>query len=144
MNLKSWMFGGIALLVLGGCRVEERTVSGSGESNVTDTSFVAFAQANSADPWRQVFDAEMKAEAEKHPEMNFELQTAQDDASKQMEIIETFMVKEPKVLLVSAADKKVAPAIEKAYDAGVPVILLDRGIDGDKYTTLIGGDNVEI
>jgi ribose transport system substrate-binding protein len=146
MNLKSWMFGIVATLALAvtGCGDKKEAGATGSEQATGEKSFVAFAQANSADPWRQVFDAEMKAEAEKHPEMNFELQTAQDDASKQMEIIETFMVKEPKVLLVSAADKKVAPAIEKAYDAGVPVILLDRGIDGDKYTTLIGGDNVEI
>jgi ribose transport system substrate-binding protein len=146
MNLKIWMFGVVATLALAvaGCGDKKEAGATGNEQAVGENSFVAFAQANSADPWRQVFDAEMKAEAEKHPEMNFELQTAQDDASKQMEIIETFMVKEPKVLLVSAADKKVAPAIEKAYDAGVPVILLDRGIDGNKYTTLIGGDNVEI
>lgn len=44
------------------------------------------------------------------------------------------------VLLVSANDVSVQGSIEKAYDAGVPVILLDRGIESDKYTCLIGGD----
>src|SRR5688572_389439 len=101
MNFKSWMIAGVATLALAGCRVEEKVVSGSGDSYTGEVSFVAFAQANSADPWRQVFDADMKAEAEKHPEMNFELQTAQDDANKQIEIIDTFLVQEPKVLLVS-------------------------------------------
>ena len=29
-------------------------------------------------------------------------------------------------------------------DAGIPVIVLDRAIEGDKYTCFIGGDNVKI
>lgn len=141
MNLKSWMIVGVAALGLAvaGCGDKKESAEGGDEK-----AFVAFAQANSADPWRQVFDADMKMEAEKHPEMSFELQTAQDDANKQIEIIDTFLVNDPKVLLVSAADKSVALAIERAFDKGIPVILLDRGIDGEKYTTLIGGDNVEI
>jgi ribose transport system substrate-binding protein len=54
------------------------------------------------------------------------------------------MLKSPKVLLVSPSDTSVGTAIEKAYDKGVSVVLLDRGISGDKYTVHIGGDNVEI
>ena len=35
-------------------------------------------------------------------------------------------------------------AVSAAYDAGIPVILLDRKIDGDKYTQFIGADNVDM
>ena len=38
----------------------------------------------------------------------------------------------------------ITPAIEEAFDAGVPVILFDRKIDSDKYTAFIGADNVRI
>ncbi len=38
----------------------------------------------------------------------------------------------------------ITPAIEEAFDAGVPVILFDRKIDSDKYTAFIGADNVLI
>jgi len=106
---------------------------------------VAFSQANSADPWRQVFDAETKAEAEKHSaDMSFEEQSAEDDANKQISQIDTLMLKQPKVLLVSPSTEAVQQAIEKAFDAGTAVVLLDRSIPGDKYTCYVGGDNVAI
>ncbi|MBR5063570.1 MAG: substrate-binding domain-containing protein, partial [Bacteroidales bacterium] len=38
----------------------------------------------------------------------------------------------------------ITPAVEAAFDAGIPVILFDRKIDSDKYTAFIGADNVEI
>ena len=34
--------------------------------------------------------------------------------------------------------------VAEAMDAGIPVIVLDRKIEGDKYTCFIGGDNVKI
>ena len=34
--------------------------------------------------------------------------------------------------------------IEKAYDAGIPVILIDRKINSKKYTAYVGADNYEI
>lgn len=122
--------------------------AGSGEPGTPSSGekpLVAFAQANSQDPWRQVFDAETKDAAAKHTsEFSFELQDAQDDPSKQIGLIETFLVKKPKVLLVSPVTEAVQSAVEKATDAGVPVILLDRSVPGDKWAAYVGGDNVQI
>lgn len=106
---------------------------------------VVFAQANSQDPWRQVFDANIKSEADKHAsEFSFEQQDAQDDPNKQIDEINTFLVKNPKVLLVSAADTSVTQVCEQAFDKGIAVIVLDRDIESDKFTCYIGGDNMEI
>jgi ribose transport system substrate-binding protein len=139
--------GIIALaLVAVGCN------GGSGGTTSTSTStgtegkpLVAFSQANSADPWRQVFDAETKAEADKHSDvMSFEEQAAEDDPNKQINVIDTFVLKSPKVLLVSPSTEAVQAATDKAFDKGIPVILLDRNVPGDKYTAYVGGDNKEI
>ncbi len=106
---------------------------------------VVFAQANSADPWRQQFDGETKAAADAHKaDFSFEEQAAEDDPNKQISVIDTFMVKTTKVLLVSPVKEAVQASVEKVFKAGVPVILLDRGIPGDNYTAYIGGDNVDI
>lgn len=132
---------------LAGCAKngEPGSAGGGDSSGGGDKPLVAFAQANSADPWRQVFDAEMKAEAEKHAgEIKFEEQAAEDDANKQMNVIDTFLVKDPKVLLVSPVNETVQPSTDKAFDQGIPVILLDRAVPGDKYTLWIGGDNLSI
>ncbi len=149
MKLGLWTFAAFAALSIVGCGSDKGTDSPTAQPGATSSTenlpLVAFAQANSADPWRQQFDAETKAEAEKHKtEFRFEEQPAEDDSSKQISLIDTFMVKTPKVLLVSPVTVAVQNAIEKAYDAKVPVILLDRGIPGDKFTVHIGGDNVDI
>lgn len=139
-----------ALVVLGGCSSggsgsESGTTGGTAKTDGGAKPLVAFSQANSADPWRQVFDAETKAEAGKHSgEFSFEEQAAEDDPDKQIGQIDTLMLKQPKVLLVSAAKESVEAAIDRAYDAGTSVVLLDRAVPGDKYTCFVGGDNVEI
>lgn len=141
--MKSMVYALAALLVIGGCG---NKTEGDGTTTAGKAApLVAFAQANSQDPWRQVFDKEIQAAAAEHSgEFNYEQQSAEDDPNKQISVIDTLLVKAPKVLLVSPVKESVEQTVAKAFDAGVPVILLDRGIPGDKYTCLIGGDNVEI
>ena len=153
MKLGLLSMAAVAAWALVGCGSDDKGASSASTAGPTSSAtastdnlpLVAFAQANSTDPWRQQFDAEIKAEAEKHKaEFNFEEQPGEDDANKQMGVISTFMVRSPKVLLVSPVTIAVQKEVEKAFDAKVPVILLDRGIPGDKYTVHVGGDNVEI
>lgn len=132
------------LLIAVGCTPATESASTGSEPPKTGGAkpLVVFAQANSQDPWRKVFDADIKAAAAKHAdEFDFEMQDASGDSAKQNNIIDTFMIRQPKVLLVSPNDVSVATSIEKAYDAKVPVILMDRSLDGDKFTTLVTGDN---
>lgn len=133
------------LLIAVGCTSPSTETSSTGSEPAKTGGakpLVVFAQANSQDPWRKVFDADIKAAAAKHAdEFDFEMQDASGDSAKQNNIIDTFMIRQPKVLLVSPNDVSVATSIEKAYDAKVPVILMDRSLDGDKFTTLVTGDN---
>lgn len=138
-----------ALFVVGCSSSGGESASGSTTGDGTQAPgpkpLVVFSQANSQDPWRKVFDADTKAEADKHKDQfDFEMQDAGGDANKQNGIIDTFMIKNPKVLLVSPTEVSVGTSIEKAFDAGVKVILLDRAIEGEKWNAWIGGDNVEI
>jgi len=137
--------GLLAALALIGCSSGGNSASGATANSSGDKPLVVFSQANSQDPWRKVFDAETKAAAEQlKNEFDFDMQDAGGDAARQNGIVETFLVRKPKVLLISPTETSVQSSIEKAYDAGVAVILLDRAIDSDKYSALIGGDNVEI
>ena len=134
-----------ASLVIGCSNSTSEGGSAGGTATSGSKPLVVFSQANSQDPWRKVFDAETKAAAEKYAgEMEFDMQDAGGDAARQNDIVETFLVRNPKVLLISPTETSVEASVEKAYDAGVHVILLDRAIESDKYTALIGGDNVEI
>jgi ribose transport system substrate-binding protein len=132
-------------VVLSGCGADKTAEGGGGASgggNGGAKPLVYFSQANSGDPWRQVFDAETKAEAAKHnKEIGFEMTTAGDDPNRQIEQIETEMVKKPKVLLVSPATTAVQKAVEEARKAGTFVVVLDRNLPGTGWDVYVGGDN---
>ena len=71
--------------------------------------------------------------------------SADDDSQKQMAQIRRFVSEGVDLLIVSPNQSHtITPAVEEAYDAGIPVILFDRKIDSHKYTAFIGADNVEI
>lgn len=151
MKLGTYLGAALAAFALIGCNSGDAGGGSSApaaensEGKSGSLPLVVFSQANSADPWRQQFDAETKAAADADKAVfSFKEQSAEDDANKQISQIDTLMLESPKVLLVSPADTSVGTAIEKAFDKGVGVVLLDRGIPGDKYTVHIGGDNVDI
>lgn len=152
MNMRSQIgLIGVGLaLALAGCNGSSggtaATAGGSATAaNNSSLPLVAFAQANSQDPWRQVFDKDIKAQAAKYSnDMQFEEQEAEDDVNKQVGVIDTFMVKKPKVLLVSPVTEAVQTEVEKAHDAGAFVILLDRSVPGTKWDVYVGGDNMAI
>lgn len=106
---------------------------------------IGFSQCNSAEPWREAMNQELKREAANHPELELIISDAQQDNSKQVADVENFIVKEVDVLIISPNEAQPLTAIvEKAYDRGIPVIVLDRKILSDKYTVFIGADNVLI
>lgn len=72
-------------------------------------------------------------------------QCADDDSRKQSADIDYFISKKVDLLIVSPNEANgVTDAVSRAYDAGIPVIVADRRVNGDKYTAFIGGDNVQV
>lgn len=73
------------------------------------------------------------------------LYSANDDSERQMAQIRQMVADGVDVLIISPNQSHtITPAVEEAYDAGLPVILFDRKVDTDKYTAFIGADNVQI
>ncbi len=102
---------------------------------------VGFSQCNGAEPWRVLFDKELRAEAAK---LGVELRysDAQNDEEQQRAHVREFTAHEVDALLVSPKDAQTqTAAIEAAFDAKIPVFVLDRGIHSEKYTSYVGGDN---
>lgn len=78
-------------------------------------------------------------------ELGYELVTtdAQDSVSAQISDIEDLVVRGVDVLIVNATDSAaVVPAVRAANDAGIPVIAVDRGVDGGELAFFIASDNV--
>jgi ribose transport system substrate-binding protein len=87
----------------------------------------------------------MKAEAAKHPEAELIITDGEDKTEKQVADVESLIRQEVAVLLISPKESAgLTGVVLKAIDQKIPVIVLDRNVDTDKYTQFIGGDNVVI
>jgi len=70
--------------------------------------------------------------------------SANDNDRLQKQQIEQFIKEGVNLLIVSPNQiHTISSVIDKAYDAGIPVILFDRKTDSRKYTAFIGADNYE-
>ena len=110
-----------------------------------DKYVIGMSQCNLGEPWRVAMNDQIAMAAEKHPEFEVIFADAAQDNSKQIADIENFV--QMGVDLIITSPNEATPltnAVSAAYDAGIPVILLDRKIDGDTYTQFIGADNVDM
>lgn len=106
---------------------------------------IGMSQCNLGEPWRVEMNAQIKAAAEKHPELKVIFKDAQNDTLQQRAHVEEFVSAGVNLIIISP--KEAAPLTEpvaRAMDAGIPVIVLDRRLNGDKYTCFIGADNKKI
>lgn len=100
----------------------------------------------SEDLWRQTMNEELKREVALY-QANTEvlIRSVKDDTPKQIADIEWFIEQKVDVLVVSPNESEACtPVIEKAYQQGIPVILVDRKIATESYTAYVGANNYQI
>ncbi|MFM9994812.1 MAG: substrate-binding domain-containing protein [Phycisphaerales bacterium] len=102
---------------------------------------IGYSQCNRAEPWREQMDKDIKTAAETHPRLKLIQKDAQNDRARQMAHLREFIVAKVDAIIVSPLDVSLTLNVGEAYEAGIPVIVLDRRVNGDKYTCFIGGDN---
>jgi signal transduction histidine kinase/DNA-binding response OmpR family regulator len=106
---------------------------------------IGFSQAMTTDNWRKEMNRAMKVETSMHPGFDLEIKDAQNDVDRQITQIEEFIENGVDVLIVSPIQSvPITPVIEKAMNAGIPTIVIDRKIEGSNYTAYVGANNVEI
>lgn len=106
---------------------------------------IGFSQANLGEPWRVAMNAEVAEAAKGHPELEFVYADAQQDNAKQVADVENFLRQKIDLLIISPNEAKpLTPIVKRAFEGGIPVIVLDREIEGDTYTTFIGANNRDI
>jgi ribose transport system substrate-binding protein len=126
----------------GGCKPSAaRKHAGTPE----DPFVIGMSQCNRGEPWRVQMDEDVRQAAAKHPNVRVIFKDAQNESLTQRAQIEELLGQGIDLLLVSP--KESAPLtrpVAEAFDKGVPVIVLDRAVDGEKFTTFIGADNRKI
>lgn len=99
----------------------------------------------SNDEWRQKVNREIRIGQYKYKNVDVAICSADNDARRQVIQIDSLIDIGADLLIVAPSDvHTVTPAIDKAYKAGIPIILFDRKIGSDNFTAYVGADNVEI
>lgn len=77
--------------------------------------------------------------------MNVIYNDAQNDANKQVSQVETFIAQKVNAIVIIPVDTVSAPTIvEKANQANIPIIIVNRTFDGiDKATAYVGGSSIQ-
>lgn len=123
------------LLLTGGC-----------EPNTTKKTFrIGFSQRTGADTWRKTMLSSMNLELSFNPEFDFVVKDAGGQSARQVKQIQELIDQKVDLLIVSPnAARPITPIVEKAYQQGIPVIVVDRRTASDQYTAYVGADNVEV
>lgn len=112
----------------------------------TEKKFViGMSQCNLGEPWRVAMNDQIAAAAVDYPMLEVIFSDAAQDNSKQIADIENFIQMGVDLIITSPNEAKpLTNVVKRAHEAGIPVILLDRKIEGDTFTQFIGADNVLI
>ncbi len=138
--------GAAALLVACGGQGAARPATGSPAPAAATRRFVVgMSQCNLGEPWRVQMNADVAAAAGSHPELQVVFKDAQNDTLKQRAHVEELVGAKVDLILVSPKEAQpLTEPVARAMDAGIPVIVLDRALLGDRYTCFIGADNRKI
>lgn len=127
------------------CALAISCSGGSGGTGEKKQFFVAFSQANNAEPYRAAQNALMQKLWAGHADVRLVIADAQQDNSKQVAQVETFIRQKPDLLIVAPNERAALTAVmAQAIEAKIPVICLERDILQPHYTTYIHSDNVDI
>lgn len=105
---------------------------------------VGFSQC-AEDSWRVKMNHDLQREAMLYEDITLEIKSSNGNTQKQIADISSFIDERVDLLIVSPNEAaEIAPMVEKAYDKGIPVIVVDRKVMTDHYSSFVGADNRQI
>lgn len=122
----------------------EATESSSAGAEKTSI-VVGFAQDTLANDWRMAQVRALQEGFARYPHIRFVYTDGKGSTAKQIQDVEDLIYSGIDILITSPRDSRaMTPVITRAYEKGIPVILLTRKIDSSAYTTFIAPDDEAI
>ena len=110
-----------------------------------DKHYVIGVSQCSADIWREKQNAELRMGAYLQNNVELRFAAAYDSDERQIEQIDSLVATGIDLLIVAPNQvQTISPAIDRAYDKGIPVIVFERKTNSQKYTAFISADNYEM
>ncbi len=146
----------LSVSLFAGCKEEEKASSGA-ETKETATSETKETEETVEEVeiyipviskgfqhqfWQAVKKGAMQAGIDYGVSVTFEGPETEAMVDKQIEMLEAALSKNPSAICLAALDSKaVIPLVERATEAGIPVIGFDSGVDSDLIVSTAATDN---
>lgn len=99
----------------------------------------------SEDIWREKQNAELRMGAYLHDDVDLRFVSAYDSDERQVQQIDSLVATGIDLLIVAPNQMAtISPAIDRAYDSGIPIIVFERKTNSKKFTAFISADNYEM
>ncbi|MDI9873643.1 substrate-binding domain-containing protein [Flectobacillus rivi] len=115
------------------------------QSNEKQHFRIGFSQCGMDDRWREEMVEGMNRELSFYPELSMILKDSKWNNKTQYAQIEELINLPVDLLIVSPNDSKfLEPVITKAYQKGIPVLVVDRHVFSDQFTAFVGANNLVV
>jgi ABC-type sugar transport system substrate-binding protein len=115
------------------------------QSNEKQHFRIGFSQCGMDDRWREEMVEGMNRELSFYPELSMILKDSKWNNQTQYAQIEELINLPVDLLIVSPNDSKLLePVITKAYQKGIPVLVVDRRVFSDQFTAFVGANNLVV
>lgn len=115
------------------------------DSNRQKKIVIGFSQCTTGDVWRKTMHEEMLRELSFYRDYDIDLiiKDAYDDNNRQIQDIKDLVASGIDILIVSPNEADpLTPVVEEVYEQGIPVIVIDRKINSEKFTAYVGANNL--
>lgn len=103
---------------------------------------IGVSQANMRESWRIALINEIQEEAEKYPNIRIITADATSSLDKQEKDVDKLLDYGIDLLIISPYDSdQLTEKVSEVYQDGIPVIVMDRSVEGFDYNLFIGPDN---
>ncbi len=123
---------------------EASNASNTSNTSSSDSLNIAFITKSGSVYWKSMFEYVKKNAEENNAKVEHLYSINESDFNEEIQLVNDSVAKGVDGIILGAADKDalIAP-VSAARAAGVPVVLVDSGIDGDDYDAFFSTNNVQ-
>lgn len=94
--------------------------------------------------WRSIHAGAVKAGRELNVEIMWQGPHKEDDRKMQIEVVQNFISRRAKAIVLAPLDAvALARPVKNATKRGIPVVIIDSGLDSDAHVSFVATDNYE-
>lgn len=136
----------VGMLLVAGCGKREQPATETTDTGAKKKWVIGMSQCNLGEPWRVQMNKDIEEAAKQYADqIEVIFKDAQNRTEVQQAQVREFIQMGVDLLIISPKEARpLTQPVAEAYQKGIPVIVLDRKVEGDQYTCFIGADNVKI